>query len=94
MIPEALVGRLARGLRDSEYEGWERTPAGWFLDIPRVGFARVDGASRTVTLIAASGHQVTYAVRDVIWTYGATLVTDVPGLSIKVSPASAGEGGC
>ena len=28
MIPEALVGRLARGLRDSEYEGWERTPAG------------------------------------------------------------------
>ena len=94
MIPEALVGRLARGLRDSEYEEWERTPAGWFLDIPRVGFARVDGASRTVTLIAASGHQVTYAVVDVIWTYGATLVTDVPGLSIKVSPASAGEGGC
>lgn len=92
MIPEALVGRLARGLRDSEYEGWEKTPAGWFLDIPRVGFARVDGASRTVTLIAPSGHQVTYAVIDVIWTYGATLVTDVPGLSIKVSPASAGEG--
>ena len=85
MISEALVGRLARGLRDSEYEGWE---------IPCVGFARVDGASRTLTLIAASGHQVTYAVVDVIWTYGATLVTDVPGLSIKVSPASAGEGGC
>lgn len=92
MISEEFVGHLVRGLRDSVYDGWEETPAGWFLDIPGMGFAHVFEKTRTITLRDSSGYHVTFHVRDVIWTYSAMVITDVPGLSIKISPSTAGEG--
>lgn len=92
MITEELVGRLVRGLRDSDFSGWSESPAGRFLDIPGVGFARVTDGVRLIGIRDPTGYSVTFRVRDVIWTYGATVITEVPGLSIKVSPTPAREG--
>ena len=92
MISEALVGQIARGLRDSVFDGWEDAADGRYLRIPGVGYAHVGAGRSTICVLDGKGHLLEFGVTDVLWTYGVTVKTDVPGLSIKISPTSAREG--
>lgn len=90
-ISQDLVARLARGLRDNDTRGWERTPAGWFLEIPGIGFARITGEGRLISISEPGGRSVQFPVRSVRWTHSVEIATDNPGLAIVITPTVAGR---
>ena len=90
-VSQDLVARLARGLRDNDTTGWERTPAGWFLDIPGIGFARITGDRRLICIAEPGGQRIQFPVRSVRWSFSVEISTDNPGLAIVISPTEAGR---
>ena len=93
-ITPELMATLAGGLRDRDFEGWERTPAGWVLNIPGIGFARVTGSDRLICIVDEGGQHVTLPVTSVRWTFSVEITTSVPGLAVTISPTSAREARC